>query len=129
MAMLTRAIPVLHVASSAAATKFYCGALGFRQDFAYRPTTDADPCYMGLSRDSAELHLSSFAGDGVPGGLVYLLVDEVDVLHQELLRTGVQVDMAPTDQSWGNREMYVRDADGNKIAFVQPNAGPETTGG
>jgi uncharacterized glyoxalase superfamily protein PhnB len=120
--MLKQAIPVLHVASSAAAVEFYCGALGFGQDFAFRPTTHADPCYMGLSRDSAQLHLSSFAGDGVPGGLVYLLVDDVDALYQELLRTGVHVDMAPTDQSWGNREMYVRDADANKIAFVQPKA-------
>jgi uncharacterized glyoxalase superfamily protein PhnB len=126
--MLKQAIPVLHVASSAAATEFYCGALGFGQDFAYRPTTQADPCYMGVSRDSAQLHLSSFAGDGVAGGSVYLLVDDVDAVYQELLRTGVHVDMPPTDQSWGNREVYVRDADGNKIAFVQPSA-PATNGG
>jgi uncharacterized glyoxalase superfamily protein PhnB len=126
--MLKQAIPVLHVASSAAAAEFYCGALGFGQEFAFRPTMDADPCYMGLSRDSAQLHLSSFAGDGVPGGLVYLLVDDVDAVYQELLRTGVHVDTVPTDQSWGNREMYVRDADGNKIAFVQEGA-PATNGG
>jgi uncharacterized glyoxalase superfamily protein PhnB len=126
--MLKQAIPVLHVASSAAAVKFYCGALGFGQDFAFRPTTHADPCYMGLSRDSAELHLSSFAGDGVPGCSVYLLVDDVDALYEELLRKGVHVDMAPTDQSWGNREMYVRDADGNEMAFVQSNA-PVAKGG
>ena len=126
--MLKQAIPVLHVASSAAAAEFYCGALGFGQEFAFRPTMDADPCYMGLSRDSAQLHLSSFAGDGVPGGLVYLLVDDVDAVYQELLRTGVHVDMVPTDQSWSNREMYVRDADGNKIAFVQESA-PATNGG
>jgi hypothetical protein len=27
--------------------------------------------------------------------------------------------MPPTDQTWGNREMYVRDPDNNKIAFLQ----------
>jgi uncharacterized glyoxalase superfamily protein PhnB len=126
MVTLKRAIPVLHVANSAAAVEFYCGALGFREAFAYRPTTAADPCYMGLSRDSAELHLSSFSGDGVPGGLVYLLVDDVDGFHEELRQVGVHIDMAPTDQSWGNREMYLRDADGNRIAFVQP--GPADAG-
>ena len=27
--------------------------------------------------------------------------------------------MPPTTQTWGNREMYVRDPDNNKLAFIQ----------
>ena len=118
-----RAIPVLHVTSSVAAEIFYCGKLGFRPEFTYRPGDGRDPCYMGLVRDEARLHLSSFRDDGAPGGLVHLLVDDVDRLHDELVRKGVVVDMPPTDQTWGNREMYVRDADRNKISFVCPKAG------
>jgi catechol 2,3-dioxygenase-like lactoylglutathione lyase family enzyme len=118
--MLKRAIPVLHVSSSVVGEEFYCGLLGFEGEFAYRPTEDADPCYLGLKRDEARLHLSSFPGDGAAGSLVYLLVDDVDALHRELRDRGVRIDMPPTDQSWGNREMYVRDPDNNKIAFVQP---------
>jgi len=34
--MFKFAIPVLHVSSSAAAEKFYCGQLGFNQSFVYR---------------------------------------------------------------------------------------------
>ncbi len=30
------------------------------------------------------------------------------------------IDMPPTDQTWGNRGMYVRDRDSNTIAFVRP---------
>ncbi len=120
--MLKQAIPVLHVSNSTAGEDFYCRKLGFQLEFVYRPTEAQDPCYMGLVRDEAKLHLSSFPGDGVSGGLVYLLVDDVDSLHQELLRKSVRIDMSPTHQSWGNREMYVRDGDGNKIAFVRPNA-------
>jgi uncharacterized glyoxalase superfamily protein PhnB len=114
------AIPVLHVRHAAAAEEFYCGRLGFRRQFAYR-SDDArtDPCYMGLEREGVWLHVSSFSGDGVSGGVVFLIVEDVDGLHAELVARGVSVVLAPTDQTWGNREMYVKDADGNSIRFVQ----------
>ena len=117
--MFRAAIPVLHVSSSAEADEFYCQKLGFSREFAYRPGDDLDPCYMGLVRDEARIHLSSFRDDSAVGAAVYVFVDDVDGLHEDLLRRGVPVDMPPTDQSWGNREMYVRDADRNRIAFVQ----------
>ena len=118
--MFKLAVPVLHVGSSATAEKFYCDDLGFERAFAYRiDETRADPCYMGLTRDDAWLHVSSFSGDGVSGTCVYLLVDDVDVLHEELARRGVAIAMPPTDQTWGNREMYVRDPDGNQVRFIQ----------
>ena len=116
--MFKFAIPVLHVTSSVAAEQFYCERLGFTQSFAYRPFGGADPCYMGLTRDNVELHLSSFSGDGVAGGVVFLGVRDVDELHQELTANGVTIDLPPTDQSWGNREMYVHDGDNNSIRFV-----------
>jgi catechol 2,3-dioxygenase-like lactoylglutathione lyase family enzyme len=113
------AIPVLHVGSSASAEEFYCGRLGFRRDFAYRlDDAQADPCYMGLTRDGVEVHVSSFSGDAVAGGVVFLLVEDVDALHAELVAKGVPIRLPPTDQSWGNREMYVNDPDGNSIRFV-----------
>lgn len=117
--MFKSAIPVLRVSGAAAAEEFYCEHLGFRREFAYR-VDDArpDPCYMGLARDGVELHVSSFSGDGVPGGVVFLLVEDVDALYAELVAKGVPVDLEPTDQTWGNREMYVKDADGNSIRFV-----------
>jgi uncharacterized glyoxalase superfamily protein PhnB len=117
------AIPVLHVASSAAAEAHYCDRLGFTRKFAYRPDADrADPCYLGLMRDEAWLHLSSFSGDGVSGGVVFVVVDDVDALYAEFRRKGVHIELPPTDQTWGNREMYVQDVDGNSIRFVRPGA-------
>src|SRR5262245_53042889 len=119
--MFKQAIPVLHVSSSKQAEEFYCGKLSFRQQFAYRPFEGhADPCYMGLTRDDVELHVTSFSGDGVSGGVVFLLVDSVDAVHEELKRNNVKIDTGPVNQSWGNREMYVRDADRNSIRFTQP---------
>ena len=121
--MFKLAIPVLHVSSSAAAEEFYCDRLGFIQKFAYRPFGGLDPCYMGLRRDGAELHVSSFSGDGVAGGVVFLLVEDVDALHAELVGKEIPIALEPTDQSWGNREMYVEDADGNSIRFVHERGG------
>jgi uncharacterized glyoxalase superfamily protein PhnB len=98
--MFKFAIPVLHVSSAATAEDFYCNQLGFSQTFAYRfDDSKPDPCYMGLTRDEVRLHVSSFAGD-------------------ELKARGVMIDLEPMDQSWGNREMYVHDPDGNSIRFV-----------
>ena len=117
--MFKLAIPVLHVSSSVAAEDFYCNRLGFRRQFAYRADeARPDPCYMGLTRDGAWLHVSSFSGDGVSGGVVFLLVDDVDALHAEFAAKNVPIALEPTDQTWGNREMYVKDSDGNSIRFV-----------
>src|SRR5262245_57005177 len=114
--MLKLAIPVLRVSSSMAAEQFYCEGLGFQQKFAYRPdNSKADPCYMGLVRDGITVHVSSFPGDGVLGGVVNLMVDDVDMLYAEFVGKELTIDLVPTDQTWGNREMYVKDADGNSI--------------
>jgi uncharacterized glyoxalase superfamily protein PhnB len=118
--MFKSAIPVLHVSSAAAAERFYCERPGFRRRFAYRvDEAKPDPCYMGLTRDGVWLHVSSFPGDGVAGGVALLTVEDVDALHAELVAGGVAVALAPTDQTWGNREMYVKDEDGNSVRFVQ----------
>ncbi|HKO98831.1 MAG TPA: glyoxalase superfamily protein [Pyrinomonadaceae bacterium] len=117
--MLKLAIPVLHISSAANAEKFYCDQLGFQQEFAYRfDDAQPDPCYMGLTRDGVSLHVSSFSGDGVFGGVVFLVVDDVDSLYAALIGKGVTISLPPTDQSWGNREMYVTDPDGNSLRFV-----------
>ena len=116
--MFKQAIPVLHVSSSVTAEAFY-GKLGFVTEFAYRPFGSLDPCYMGFARDDARFHASSFSGDGVAGGVVYLLVDDVNAVHEELVARGVAIDAGPIDQDWGNREVYVKDADRNSIRFVQ----------
>ncbi len=117
--MFKLAIPLLHVSNSAAAEDFYCNRLGFHREFAHRPdSVTSDPCYMGLQRDGMWLHLSSFPGDGVPGGVMNVLVDDVDALHAELAAKGVPIDLKPVDQTWGNREMYVKDRDGNSVRFI-----------
>jgi hypothetical protein len=96
--LLKLAVPLLHVSSSSVAEEFYCKQLGFQQEFAQR-VDDAkpDPCYMGISRDEIWLIVSSFSGDGVSGGVVNMMVDDVDALHAELVAKEVRIDMGPLD--------------------------------
>jgi catechol 2,3-dioxygenase-like lactoylglutathione lyase family enzyme len=118
--LLKLAIPLLHVSKAAAAEDFYCGKLGFRREFAHRADdAKSDPCYMGVTRDGVWLNLSSFSGDGVSGGVAKLIVDDVNALHAEFVAKGVRIDSGPVDQTWGSREMYIKDADGNSIRYIQ----------
>jgi uncharacterized glyoxalase superfamily protein PhnB len=116
--MIKHCVPLLHISNAAAVQDFYCKRLGFTLEFANGPHgSDCDPCYFGISRDGVWIILSSFSGDGVAGGVVNLIVDDVDTLHAEFVAAGVTIDLAPYDQTWGTREMYVKDADGNCLRF------------
>ncbi len=114
------ALPLLRVTSMAISEPFYCGKLGFQLESENRPSPPAtDPAFIALIREGARLHLSSHAGDGVFGSVVAFAVRDVDALHAEFVSRGVAIALPPIDQTWGNREMYVRDPDGNALRFLQ----------
>ncbi len=118
------AIPVIRVSSSVAAIAFYCDQLGFTLVFVYRPDSGKeDPCYMGLSCGDAFIHVSSFESNGPTGMSVAFAVDDVDALYAGFVEKKVPIHLPPTDQTWGNREMYVRDPDDNHLAFLQQRGG------
>jgi catechol 2,3-dioxygenase-like lactoylglutathione lyase family enzyme len=113
-------IPVLHVSSSRIAEEFYCSRLGFKKEWEYRPSApDSEPGYVGLVRDGVHLQISSFAGDGVAGAIAAFYVRDVDALFAEFKAQDITFELEPYDQTWGNREMYIRDSDGNCLRFVQ----------
>ncbi len=119
--MFIRAIPILGVSNSVDAEAFYCGKLGFKREFAYRPAPDLpDPCYMGIGRDEAHMVVSSFPPDGPAGSrTVQIFVEDVVALRDELTRAGVGSASDIVDQEWGTLDMWVSDPDGNKITFSQ----------
>ena len=119
--MLKQAIPILHMTNADATEKFYCELLGFQRDFEVPASeTKRDPCYFGLSRDGATIHLSSHAFDAVSGGAVFFMTEDVDRLHAEFLARNVPIYLAPVDQTWGLRELYVLDPDRNSVRFGAP---------
>jgi len=121
--MIKVAIPILHISDPALAERFYCGELGFEKTFTYQPFGETGPCYFGIVRDGVSIHLSSFPGDGVAGNAVSLKVDNLDKLFEEYNTKHIRIDLPPTDQSWGNREMYINDPDNNSIRFIQWSSG------
>lgn len=118
--MLRSAIPVLRVSESVAAEEFYCKGLGFRILSSWRPDeTRKDPCYMTVARDDARLHVHSFqSGGGLGAGAFYVFVDDVDAVHAELTSKGMPVS-GVMEQTWGMREIGLRDPDGNIVTFGQ----------
>lgn len=123
--MFKAAIPLVHVASSQEAMDFYRDRLGFAVRSTYRlDASRDDPAYHVMVRDEAILHVSSFSGDGVAGGVVNFVVTDIEQLHDDLVRRGVDVGAGVMDQTWGTREVYVRDPSGNKIRF---QAAPQAT--
>lgn len=116
--MFKAAIPLSHVRSSQEAMDFYRDTLGFTVRSTYRadPGRD-DPAYHVMVRDEAILHVSSFPGDGVAGGVVNFAVTDIEQVHDDLVRRGVDVGSGVMHQTWGTREVYVRDPAGNKIRF------------
>lgn len=106
---------------------FYTGVLDFER--VDGDETLDDPSFSILSRDGDFLFLSSHGGDGEFGQAVVVTTDDVDALFRKLRARGLHtpgnpdapkaVHEGPLDQTWGTREFYVDDPDGNTLRFTQ----------
>ncbi|MBK8229069.1 MAG: VOC family protein [Candidatus Eisenbacteria bacterium] len=116
-------IPLVRCRDMAASIAFYTQIL----DFECIEFDGGDPCFAVLIRRGDRIFLSSHSGDGEFGLAMVLPVDDVDALFRELLDRGMKtpegtaspVHFGPTDQTWGTREFYLDDPDGNTVRFVQ----------
>lgn len=117
--MIRSAIPQLSVTESARAEDYYGRILGFTKAFAHRPDPHrSDPCYLGMVRDGVAIHLDSHRPERAGMTGTFFWVEDVDLLHQEIKARGALIQMPPTDQTWGTRELHVRDPDGNVLCFA-----------
>jgi len=80
---LHHGIPVLRSFDETLARSFYVDALGFTVDWEHRFEPEL-PLYMQVSRDDLVLHLSEHFGDGSPNGVVWIAVDDVRALYDEI---------------------------------------------
>lgn len=124
-------ISVVRCRRMAVSLPFYTQVL----DFAVADgVTDAeallrDPSFVVLRRDGDSLCLSSHGGDGEFGQVVVVTTDDLDALFRKYQSRGFSVPVrpespvhsGPTDQTWGTRELYVDDPDGNTLRFTQPS--------
>jgi len=110
--------PVLRVADVDRSLEFYCGTLGFGQNWRHEPGEDV-PRVAAVSRGGAILYLTEQA-DAPFGAHACLGTTEIDTLFYEWGGRGVTIDLAPTDMPWGLCEMHLRDPDGNTLRVAQP---------
>jgi catechol 2,3-dioxygenase-like lactoylglutathione lyase family enzyme len=122
-----RVVPIVKVTDIQRALDFYCSMLGFVEEFRFS-AGPGGPEYAGIALDGNQIHLSTFAGDGVIGAATYCYVDDVDALFHKFLAAGLRtpsnpespVEKGPVNQTWGMREFYVRDPDRNTMRFGGP---------
>jgi len=120
-------IPTLRCRNIKKSLAFYTGILGFE-----RVDGDDkldDPSFSVLTRDGGTLFLSSHRGDGEFGTAVVITTDDIDALVRTFRARGLrtpgnpdapqEVHEGPLNQTWGTREFYVDDPDGNTLRFSQ----------
>lgn len=119
------AISVHHCTDIDRALAFYLGVLGAQ--LLWRDRNEPGPCFAALRWREHDLYISSHAGDGVAGTATYFPVDDIDAVFGELCARGLvtradrgPVYTSPVDQTWGAREFYVLDPDGNCLRFAGP---------
>lgn len=113
-----RVIPILRIFDEVKAREFYLDFLGFEVEFEHRFEADL-PLYLGVARGSLHLHLSEHHGDSSPGSTVFVPMQGVEALRDELLakRYGYGRPQI-VDQGWG-RVLEVYDPFGNRIRFCE----------
>ena len=101
--------PILRVENMEDSLRFYVDVLGFKN----APWGDND--FTSVNRDSAGIYLCR-GGQGRGGAWVWLGVDDVEPIYQELKTRGVAIRLPPTNYPWA-LEMQVEDPDGNVLRF------------
>jgi catechol 2,3-dioxygenase-like lactoylglutathione lyase family enzyme len=107
--------PTVRCRSRRAALAFYTGVLDFER--VDGDDTLDDPSFSVLARD------------GAFGQAVVVTTDDIDALFRKFRERGLAtpgdpdaplaVHEGPIDLSWGTREFYVDDPDGNTLRFTQ----------
>lgn len=120
-------IPTVRCRSMRMSLAFYTGVLDFVRLGGDDDLTD--PSFSLLSRDGHQVILSSHRGDGEFGQAIVVTTDDVDALFHMFRERGLvtpgnpatpeHVHEGPIDQTWGTREFYVDDPDGNTLRFTQ----------
>ena len=97
--------PILHTADAEASASWYA-RLGFARQWEHRFKAGL-PLFVCVSRGPMQLYLSEHRGDARPDTLLYLHVDDIEVVAAEF---GATIEEAP----WG-REVHLTDPDGNRL--------------
>ncbi len=124
MAKMLTSCPHFLVSDVRRAAEYYRDRLGFRIIGYF---FEEPPVFGMVDRDRAEIHLRR-AYDGKKGSNrervgdaldCYIRVDDIEALYAEFKDKGAEITMPLTLQSYGMKEIYVRDLDGYTVCFGQ----------
>lgn len=99
--------PILTVTDMPAAVAYYVGVLGFEE------ASWGDENFTYVSRDGAGIYLVR-GGAARTGSWVWIGVDDVEVLYEELKDTDARIHHEPANYPWA-LEIRVEDLDGNVL--------------
>lgn len=116
--MTLTVIPTLRIKDIDIARTFYEQVLGFKVDWVWRASEDS-PAFAQISYQATRIYLTE-RDEATFGSLLLIYVENVDDWYRRILGLSVPVDTMPHDEVWGNREMQLRDPDGNCLRFCTP---------
>jgi len=118
-------IPSIRCRRLSEAFEFYTTILDFEYVEGDDPHTDGGFCVLG--REGDLIFLSDH--DGGTRSVIAVMVEDVDAVFRKFRARGLrtpgnpdppeEVHQGPLDQTWGTREFYVEDPDGNSLRFTQ----------
>jgi catechol 2,3-dioxygenase-like lactoylglutathione lyase family enzyme len=112
---IRRAIPNLLADDLDKSREFYSGFLGF--DVAM--DEDGFKMFASPSNRTAQITLADRNNPGQDRGIseaqVSVEVENVDALHADAVRRGLEIVYPLTDEPWGIRRFFVKDPDGTVI--------------
>lgn len=117
-------IPLFKVRDMRIAIRHYTEILDFIMTC---PEDNAESPVIDLGHEQMELQITTHESERLFGSVAYVWVTDVDSLFDKYCRRGLDiyinpnspVHQGPIDQTWGRREFYVTDADGNTLRFCQ----------
>ena len=115
-------IPVFKCGNMHSSLAFYTEVLDFEIKY---PGTTADESLVTIQKGDAEIQLCTFDGSI---STVNVRIDNPDELFNKFISRGLDVSnkegspvhRGPLNQTWGMREFYVTDADGNTLRYGCP---------
>ena len=116
---IRRAIPNMTVDDLAKSREFYAGFLGF--DVAM--DEEGFTMFASPSNRTAQITLADKHNPGQDRGIseaqISVEVEDVDTLHAEAARRGLEIVYPLTNEPWGIRRFFVKDPDGTVINVAQ----------
>jgi len=114
-----KTIPITRIFDEQKAKDFYLGYLGMQLDWGHR-FEPALPIYMQVSKGNFVLHLSEHSGDCSPGSKLFVEVDNLQALYDELsVKDYPYCSPEIETPAWGGRCFTITDPFSNRILFNQ----------